>query len=173
MIRPMVDDDIAAVLLIEQASSPDPWTAGIFHDELHGPDRGYLVAERGKQVVGFCGLLGQVGEGHVTNIAVAPGLRGQRIAARLLLRLIRWSLAQEVIALTLEVRVGNEPAMRLYRRFGFAPVGTRPRYYPNGDDALILWAHDVDSPGYLARLLKIEEWLATPREEPMSDGETT
>ena len=63
--------------------------------------------------------------------------------------------------------------MRLYRRFGFAPVGTRPRYYPNGDDALILWAHDVDSPGYQARLLKIEEWLATPREEQMMDGERT
>ena len=171
LVRPMLDEDIERVLTIERASSPDPWTEGIMRDELHGAGRCYLVAEQANELVGFCGLLLQVGEGHVTNVAVVPKFRGQRIAARLLLPSIRWGLGQHVSALTLEVRVGNETAIRLYRRFGFAPVGTRPKYYPNGDDALILWAHDVGSPDYSARLLLVETWLATARQDSRSiDG---
>ena len=168
LVRPMLDADIERVLTIERASSPDPWTEGIMHDELHGASRCYLVAEQANELVGFCGLLLQVDEGHITNVAVVPKFRGQRIAARLLLPLIRWGLGQHISALTLEVRVGNEAAIRLYRRFGFAPVGTRPRYYPNGDDALILWAHDVDSADYSARLLLVEAWLATARQDSLS-----
>jgi [ribosomal protein S18]-alanine N-acetyltransferase len=166
VVRAMVADDIESVLAIESVSSPDPWTIGIVTDELNGPNRHYVVAvDHVGEVVGFCGLLAQVGEGHVTNIAVAPVYRAQRIAARLLLDNVRWALTQEVSALTLEVRVGNEAAMRLYRRFGFAPVGTRPRYYPNNDDALILWVHEVNGVEFHHRLVGIEQWLATPRDD--------
>ncbi len=166
VLRSMTADDTASVLAIEVLSSPDPWTASIIHDELVGPNRQYLVAVDGLgHVVGFCGLLAQVGEGHVTNIAVDPVHRSRRIAAKLLLQSIRWALTQEVRALTLEVRVGNESAIRLYRRFGFAPVGTRPSYYPNGDDALILWVHGVDSTEFHHRLNGVEAWLTTPRDD--------
>ena len=170
LIRSMEVGDIDAVLAIERVSSPDPWTPGILHDELHGTGRCYHVATIDGHVVAFCGILIQVGEAHVTNIAVAPGVRGRRIAAHLLLPSVRWALDQHVGALTLEVRVGNEPAIRLYRRFGFAPVGTRPAYYPNGDDALILWAHDVDSAEYEMRLRMVETFLATPRMEEEAVG---
>lgn len=169
VLRSMTEDDLGAVMTIERTSSPVPWTPGILLDELRGPGRSYLVAESEGVVVGFSGILCQVGEGHITNIAVTPSRRGQRIAARLLLRCIRWGLDQQIRALTLEVRVGNDPAVRLYRRFGFAPVGTRPGYYQNGDDALILWAHDVNSAEYHARLVLIEQWLATPREESKAE----
>ena len=166
-IRLMELGDLDPVLAIERTSSPDPWTPGILHDELDGEGRRYHVATIRGQVVGFTGMLTQVGEGHLTNIAVDPSFRGRRIAAHLLLRGVRWALEQHVGALTLEVRVGNEPAIRLYRRFGFAPVGTRPEYYPNGDDALILWAHDVDSADYDLRLRSIETWLSARR---LDDG---
>lgn len=170
VIRPMTPADLDAVLAIERQSSPDPWTPGILHDELHGEARHYLVAAAANgAVIGFSGMLAQVGEGHVTNIAVDPLFRSRRVAARLLLPSMRWALRQEVGALTLEVRVGNDPAIRLYRRFGFAPVGTRPKYYANGDDALILWAHDVDSADYGFRLATIETWLATPRLDSLED----
>lgn len=171
IIRLMTSEDIDAVLGIERQSSPDPWTAGILHDELHGEGRHYLVATANDVVVGFCGMLVQVGEGHLTNIAVDPTFRSRRVAAHLLLPSVRWALTANVGALTLEVRVGNDPAIRLYRRFGFAPVGTRPKYYPNNDDALILWAHDVDSADYAVRLSHIQTWLATPRlDDPVPVG---
>lgn len=163
VVRTMESGDVDPVLAIERISSPDPWTRGILHDELHGEGRRYHVATIHGEVVGFSGMLTQVGEGHLTNIAVAPSFRGRRVAAHLLLGGVRWALEQHVGSLTLEVRVGNEPAIRLYRRFGFAPVGTRPKYYPNGDDALILWAHDVDSVEYDMRLGMVETWLAAQR----------
>jgi [ribosomal protein S18]-alanine N-acetyltransferase len=181
-IRPMTANDIDAVLAIERAVSPDPWTAGILADELHGPGRRYVVATRAvageagrdslytdnrytcDRVIGYGGIAVQVGEGHVTNIAVEPSWQGERVGARMLLDSVRHASTNGASALTLEVRVGNERAVRLYRHFGFGPVGTRPRYYPNGDDALILWAHDVDSSAYAQRLDAIATWLATPRE---------
>jgi ribosomal-protein-alanine N-acetyltransferase len=62
--------------------------------------------------------------------------------------------------LTLEVRVGNEPAIALYRRFGMAPVGVRRNYYPEtGEDALVMWVRDIDSPTYDQRLAAIEASL--------------
>jgi ribosomal-protein-alanine N-acetyltransferase len=62
--------------------------------------------------------------------------------------------------MTLEVRVGNETAIALYRRFGMAPVGVRPNYYPEtGEDALIMWVRDIDSEAYAERLAKIEAAL--------------
>ncbi|MGH3650297.1 MAG: GNAT family N-acetyltransferase, partial [Acidimicrobiia bacterium] len=53
--------------------------------------------------------------------------------------------------LTLEVRKANVAARKLYSRLGMAPVGVRPGYYGD-DDALILWAHDIDAPGFLESL---------------------
>jgi ribosomal-protein-alanine N-acetyltransferase len=74
-----------------------------------------------------------------------------------MLDLVRTGLAHGARHLTLEVRVGNDPAIALYRRFGMAPVGVRPNYYPeSGDDALIMWARDIDSEAYDQRLAEIE-----------------
>ena len=73
-----------------------------------------------------------------------------------MLDLIATALERGMRHLTLEVRVGNEPALALYRRFGMAPVGVRPNYYPvTGDDALIMWVRDIDSPEYADRLAGI------------------
>ena len=88
-------------------------------------------------------------ESHVNNIAVDPAWQGRGLGAALMLDLVRTGLAHGARHLTLEVRVGNDPALALYRRFGMAPVGVRPNYYPDtGDDALIMWARDIDSEAY-------------------------
>jgi [ribosomal protein S18]-alanine N-acetyltransferase len=74
-----------------------------------------------------------------------------------MLDLVRTGLAHGAHHLTLEVRVGNDPAIALYRRFGMAPVGVRPNYYPeSGEDALVMWARDIDSEAYGQRLAEIE-----------------
>ncbi len=154
VIRELREEDLEAVLAIEIASAPYPWTAGIFADELvQGGTRRYVVALDDLRVVGFCGLLLSLDEGHITNIAVDPTLRRRGYAHAMMLVTIRTAIAKSLRALTLEVRVSNKAAIALYQRFGFAPGGVRPRYYPdNGEDALIMWAHDIDTAAYSLRL---------------------
>jgi [ribosomal protein S18]-alanine N-acetyltransferase len=160
-IRPMTADDIDEVLPIEQASSSQPWTVGMFRDELDQPDaRVYVVAEIDNTVVGFGGLMLAYDEGHITNIAVIPTMRRSGLATRLLLHLTRSAIAKSMRSMTLEVRVSNTAARELYARFGYVPAGVRPKYYAdNNEDALIYWAYDVDTADYGLRLASIAQQL--------------
>jgi ribosomal-protein-alanine N-acetyltransferase len=90
-------------------------------------------------------------EAHVTNILVAPEARNRRIGLRLMLGLIDAAIEMGARHLTLEVRSGNQAARALYARLGLAPVGMRKGYYAD-DDALVMWAHDIDSDSYSERL---------------------
>jgi [ribosomal protein S18]-alanine N-acetyltransferase len=161
VIRPMTEADIEVVLPIEHASSSQPWTAGMFRDEIRQNDaRVYVVAEFGDAVVGFGGLMLAYDEGHITNIAVDPEQRRSGLATRLLLRLTRVAIAKSLKAMTLEVRVSNTAARALYARFGYVPAGIRPRYYAdNNEDALIYWAYDIDTADYGLRLASINQRL--------------
>ena len=117
------------------------------------------------QVVGFAGMLFIGDEGHVATISVDPSWRGQRVAARLMAVLCRQAIEQGATGLTLEVRAGNTAAQALYRRFGFAPAGIRREYYKDsGEDALVMWAYDVDGPAYAERLAAIEAPLVATTE---------
>jgi len=99
-------------------------------------------------------------DGHITTLTVDPGWHHRGIGTVLLADLARAAPALGVRHLTLEVRVGNAPAQALYRRFGFAPVGVRKNYYAEtGEDAIIMWARDVDTPAYGERLAAIEAHL--------------
>jgi ribosomal-protein-alanine N-acetyltransferase len=104
-------------------------------------------------------------ETHVNNIAVGPAWQRRGLGAVLLVDLVRTALARGARHLTLEVRVGNDPAIALYQRFGMAPVGVRRNYYPEtGDDALVMWARDIDSDQYADRLERIEaRWASELR----------
>ena len=105
------------------------------------------------------------GDGHVTNVGVAESHRRKAVATRLMLELARRALAEGAQALTLEVRVSNDAAQALYRRFGFAPAGIRKAYYADtNEDALIMWANDIDTPEYRARLFEID--AALPADDP-------
>lgn len=160
LLAPLREEHLDAVLAIERASSSQPWTIGIFRDELRGTeggsaDRVYRVARAADdgRVLGFCGLLLHPDEAHITNIAVDPAVRRRRIGELLLLDAVHSAIERGAEAMTLEVRVGNAPARALYQRFGFAPAGIRPRYYTdNGEDALVLWLHDLRGPEVAARL---------------------
>ncbi|MCK4176147.1 ribosomal protein S18-alanine N-acetyltransferase [Aciditerrimonas ferrireducens] len=156
------------VLRIEEACFPRPWTPGLFLSELaQRHSRRYRVALAGRRVVGYLGLMVVVDEGHVTTVAVDPGAWGRGVATALLLDAAGAAPALGVRHLTLEVRVGNDRAQALYRRFGFAPVGLRRNYYPEtNEDALVMWARDVDTPEYRARLAAIAAELAARGEGP-------
>ena len=91
--------------------------------------------------------------------ASSPEQRGRGLGTRLMLALAEEALAAGSSHLTLEVRVSNEAAQRLYHRFGFETVGLRRHYYRD-EDALIMWALDADSADYARRLAEIREGLA-------------
>ena len=153
---------LRAVLRIEGEVYPRPWTLGLFMSELAlRTTRVYLVARIGPTVVGYGGLMLTGEDGHVTNIAVDPAWHRQGIGARLLLTLARAGIERGCRGLTLEVRTSNTGAQAMYRRFGFAPAGIRKNYYvETNEDAIIMWAHDVDLPQYAARLDEIEAGVA-------------
>jgi ribosomal-protein-alanine N-acetyltransferase len=154
----MIDLDLPEVMAIERSTFSTPWTEGIFRDELAEPSRAYLVADEGGRLVGYLGIM-MVGEDtHITTVAVASDSAGQGIGSRLVLAGIEAGLAAGGRSLTLEVRSSNRRAQDLYRRFGMGPVGVRKHYYRD-EDAIIMWAHDIDGPEYRARLENIRQEL--------------
>jgi ribosomal-protein-alanine N-acetyltransferase len=150
-IRPMTTGDLESVVTLEHAHQPRPWSSSVFTEELDAENRVYLVAEREGRVVGFGGVMLVGVEAHVTNLLVEEEVRGGGIGRGLMISLIEAAISAGARHLTLEVRVANEAARSLYAGLGLAPVGVRPRYYGD-DDALILWAHDIDRPEYLEGL---------------------
>ncbi len=149
-IRAFEPEDVAAALALEVANQFQPWTEGIFNDELSAENRTYLIAEDGV-LCGFGGVMLVGNEAHITNLLVAAEHRGQGIGRRLMIGLIEAAIEEGARHLTLEVRSENEAARSLYSGLGLAPVGVRPGYYDD-DDALIMWAHDIDSAEYAERL---------------------
>lgn len=148
---------LRSVMRIEAKVYPRPWTLSLFLSELNlRSSRYYLAARVGGLVVGYAGLMFSVDEAHVTTIAVEPAWHRHHIGTRLLLQLARQALAVGARHLTLEVRLSNRAAQQLYRKFGFAPAGIRKNYYAEThEDALVMWAHDIDSEAYAARLAAI------------------
>lgn len=158
VVTPMRRRDLAEIELIEQASYPRPWSAAVFAGELEMARRGdrhYLVARRDRELVGYAGLMFVVGDAHVTNIATAPMHQRTGVATRLLADLSWAAIARGCAAMTLEVRDSNRGAQELYRRFGFAPVGVRQRYYENTEDAIVMWCHDIHEATYRSRLAEL------------------
>ena len=160
-IDAMTFADIPAVHAIERASFAVPWPDGAYRSEL-ATNRlaSYVVARADDAVVGFAGLWVMVDEAHVTTFAVDPRWRRRGVGERLLLGLLDIAVARRAREATLEVRLSNVPARRLYEKFGFRPVGIRPRYYSdNGEDALIMTTEPLDTPALQARLAAIRDGL--------------
>ncbi len=153
---------LRGVMAIERRVYPRPWSPNLFLAEMaESSNRCYLVARLEREVVGYGGLICYGDEAHITNIAVAPEHQHRGIATRLLHDLILAAVDMGAEAVSLEVRVTNWRAQRLYARFGFRPVGVRRNYYQEvGEDALIMWADEVRSSAYLARLRVIADALS-------------
>ena len=152
--------DLRHLLPIEAAVFPEPWSAGVFNSELAlRRGRLYRAAWHGVQMAGYIGFMMVDDEAHMTTIATSPGFQRQGVATTMIVDGIRTLRAGGIKHISLEVAANNEPAQALYRRFGFAPVAVRKNYYPvTGQDALVMWVHDIDSAEYTRRL---EELAAT------------
>lgn len=160
-IRPATTRDVRALVRLEEASFPEPWSVGVLNAELAAPARRYTVCVEGRRIVGCLGLMFVEEEVHVNTLSSDPSRRRQGIATRLLLDGIDAAVGEGGRHLTLEVAASNAAAQALYARFGLAPVGVRRGYYARGEDALVMWCHDLDDPAEIARRAEIAASLGS------------
>lgn len=141
VFRPMKLSDLPVIMEVERASFPTPWPRQAFYNELvHNRFARYSVIQVDGRVVGYCGLWLLLDEAHITNIAIHPNFRGRGLGKALLSYVMRQAKEWGAGKMTLEVRVSNKIAQRLYKKMGFEPSGIRPRYYTdNQEDAIIMW----------------------------------
>jgi [ribosomal protein S18]-alanine N-acetyltransferase len=139
-IRPLELDDLGAIETIEQRAYPTPWSRSMFASELAKPTSICLGAFEGDELVGYVINSRYVDAWHVMNVAVDPDRQRRGIATALLQRLFELTADDERRGYTLEVRVSNDGAIRLYEQLGFEARGIRRGYYTdNREDALIMW----------------------------------
>jgi [ribosomal protein S18]-alanine N-acetyltransferase len=170
VIEPMAVDDLAEVQAIEKASFSSPWPPHAYRSELESNRLAqYLVARVDDEVAGYGGMWLMVDEAHITTFAVHPSWRRQRIGERLLLAFLDLAVDRRAREATLEVRLSNLAARRLYEKYGFRPVGLRPRYYSDdNEDALIMTTDALTEPRMLERMERLRAALAdapAPRRE--------
>ncbi|HVH00654.1 MAG TPA: ribosomal protein S18-alanine N-acetyltransferase [Miltoncostaeaceae bacterium] len=139
-IREMRPRDVPQVVAIENATSATPWTRAMFMSELGRPGTLDLVADRGGDVLAYVMVSRYADVWHILNLCVRESQRGRGLGGRMLDELFVRADRRAHLGFTLEVRVSNATAIRLYRRKGFLEHGVRPGYYSdNGEDAIIMW----------------------------------
>ena len=167
-LRPMVAADIPAVVALDRISFATPWSASAFRHEVCTSNYSYMLilessspqpSERGwqewrpwrprrhspAQPGGYGGLWVIEDEGHISTLAVQPSERGERWGELLLTALIQRALTAGASYIVLEVRVSNLIAQALYRKYSFAIVERRARYYADSEDAFAMRL-DLDAP---------------------------
>ena len=139
-IRKLTLDDLSEVEEIEQRAYRTPWSRSMFASELSKKSSICLGAFEGERLVGYIVNSRYVDAWHVMNVAVDPEFQRRGIATSLLERLFELTSEDDGRGYTLEVRVSNDGAIRLYEQLGFERHGIRRGYYTdNREDALIMW----------------------------------
>lgn len=148
------------VMIIEAlAYGEHHWSRDSFVAEVTNPiaSYNYAINQDGKYA-GYMGLWKIIDEAHVTNLAVHPDFQGKSVAKLLLLNAINECYKEKIKYLTLEVRVSNTPAIKLYESFGFKSLGVRKKYYQNNnEDALIMWSENIFNQSYKDRIEEIKQ----------------
>ena len=142
-IRPLSSEtDIDDILRIESISFTNPWTREMYLSELEHRDVSffYIARDAVGEAIGFCSCWLVLDEVHINNLAVLPEHRRSGVASALIEHVLKEGEGRGARRATLEVRRSNEPARKLYEKFGFTVTGVRRGYYTRPDeDALVLW----------------------------------
>lgn len=144
IIRQMEEKDLEQVCMIECESFTMPWNLEDFQTAINKDEtrykKLYIVAEENDIILGYCGLWGIAGEGQINNVVVKKEYRNQHIGHRLLVELIRQGMELGLDSYTLEVRITNQSARKLYSNMGFEIAGVRKGFYSlPTEDAVIMW----------------------------------
>jgi ribosomal-protein-alanine N-acetyltransferase len=139
IIRPATAHDLPSILAIEKHAYIDPWHSNHFLYELHeNPFSTLLVAEEQNMIIGYVDYWKTFEIGQINNLTVIEPLRGKGIGKIMLEETIKRLKLAGCEAITLEVRVSNEAAIHLYKKFGFHLLLIKPKYYQNGEDAYFM-----------------------------------
>jgi ribosomal-protein-alanine N-acetyltransferase len=148
-VRTLKLRDLGSIEEIERSSYPTPWSRSMFAGELAKPSSiclGAIDTDQ-EELVGYLIISRYVDAWHVMNVAVAESYRRRGVASGLMEHLFEVTSGDARRGYTLEVRVSNEAAIRLYERLGFKSRGIRRGYYTdNREDALIMWKDPVREP---------------------------
>ena len=131
--------DIPHIAALEQECFSAPWSENALRETMEQENSVFLVAECDGEICGYVGSYHAAGEGYITNVAVSVTMRRRGVGRSLICALKEKATEKEFSFLTLEVRVGNLPAIALYESLGFVNLGRRPRFYSNPtEDAYIM-----------------------------------
>lgn len=168
-LKPLEAQLLPAALEIDVQCFGGLWTLDGYQRELNSPNSQLLAVTHpasvysesvsqshqlkqplfAEQLLGFGCLWSILSEAHITILAVRPNYQRQGLGQALLQALLATAWQQKLEWATLEVRISNQPALSLYRKFGFQEVGRRRRYYPDtGEDAVILWRSGLQNPTF-------------------------
>lgn len=140
IIEQMTSKDIDGVFEVEKSCFEHYWSKESFKKELTNDSARYLIAKIDDKIVGYVGIWLILDEGHITNVAVHKDYRGQKIGDKLVQALVELCKENNILSMTLEVRVSNIVAQNLYKKYGFKMAGIRKEYYSdNKEDAIIMW----------------------------------
>lgn len=150
-INPLTYEDVQRVSEIEAASyGPHHWSKDSFYSEINNKVAKYYTARISTgEIVGYAGVWHIVDEAHITTIAVHPDSLRKHFGEALIVKILEDCYNEFIKYITLEVRVSNIPAIKLYEKYGFKSLGTRKGYYQdNNEDALIMWTENIFSDEY-------------------------
>jgi len=137
--EPLKFKHLSQMVEIEKEAFDQPWSEAMFIPEVENENAHYIVLVSGEEVIAYGGFHYIIDEAHITNIAVRKDQRGKGVGKMLMLELINQAKALGAVAMTLEVKDVNTPAINMYTSFGFKIEGVRPKYYNNTNDAYIMW----------------------------------
>jgi ribosomal-protein-alanine N-acetyltransferase len=144
--RPIEESHIQQLMGIELEAYPEPWTVGMFRDEIKNPHSHFHIAYEHELLVGYCGFWLLVDDAHITSITVAKPHRGKGFGRAQLEHLTLEARRLGAVKLSLEVRESNQNAIDLYTTSGFIRVGCRKGYYSRtGEDAVLMDYYFEDS----------------------------
>lgn len=149
-IEKLKKEHLDAIMEIESACYGEHhWSKDSFESEIESQISHYFCVLVNDVVAGYMGFWEIIDEAHITTLAIHPDFRHRKLAKILILNALDFCYNKKIKYLTLEVRVSNDDAIKLYETFGFSSLGVRKKYYQNNnEDALIMWTKDIFSSNY-------------------------
>ena len=142
--RLMESRDVPGVFKVDQACFAHNWTQDSYQAETKNILSNYIVAEVDGEIIGFGGFWQVIDEAHITNIAVMADYRQTGVGQNIMNAMLAQALAKGCVAMTLEVRGDNQPAINFYLKNQFTREGRRKDYYGLGMDAIIMWRYGLE-----------------------------